>query len=75
MTGVQTCALPIFSVLQELPCVLRWSHEPVSAEAQSYKLLGASSALLLNALKELAGIDHDQHVISPEALRPIQALN
>ena len=38
------------------------------------ELLGASSALLLNALKELAGIDHDKHVISPEALRPIQAL-
>lgn len=38
------------------------------------ELLGASSALLLNALKELAGIDHNKHVISPEALRPIQAL-
>ena len=37
-------------------------------------LLGASSALLLNALKELAGIDHSKHVISPEALRPIQTL-
>ena len=36
-------------------------------------LLGASSALLLNALKELAGIDHEHHVISPEAIRPIQA--
>ena len=38
------------------------------------ELLGASSALLLNALKELAGIDHSKHVISPEALSPIQAL-
>lgn len=37
-------------------------------------LLGASSALLLNALKELAGIDHRAHVISPEAIRPIQEL-
>ena len=37
-------------------------------------LLGASSALILNALKELAGIDHSKHVISPEALRPIQTL-
>ena len=34
-------------------------------------LLGASSALLLNALKELAGIDHEHHVISPEAIHPI----
>ena len=38
------------------------------------ELLGASSALLLNALKELAEIDHKHHVISPDALRPIQEL-
>lgn len=37
-------------------------------------LLGASAALLLNALKELAGIDHDRHVISPSAIEPIQKL-
>ena len=35
-------------------------------------LLGASAALILNALKELAGIDHDMHLISPTALEPIQ---
>ena len=38
------------------------------------ELLGASSALLLNALKHLAGIDHEKKVISPEAIRPIQEL-
>lgn len=38
------------------------------------KLLGASAALLLNALKELAGIDHEKHVISPDAIEPIQKL-
>lgn len=37
-------------------------------------LLGASAALLLNALKELAGIEHKCHVISPEAIEPIQTL-
>ena len=37
-------------------------------------LLGASSALILNTLKELAGIDHKHHVISPEAIHPIQEL-
>lgn len=37
-------------------------------------LLGASSALLLNALKELAEIAHKHHVISPDAIRPIQDL-
>lgn len=36
------------------------------------KLLGASAALILNALKELAGIDHETHVISPSAIEPIQ---
>lgn len=38
------------------------------------KLLGASSALLLNALKELAEIDDDIHLISPEIIAPIQHL-
>lgn len=37
-------------------------------------LLGASAALLLNALKHLGGIDHDTHLISPEAIEPIQEL-
>ena len=37
-------------------------------------LLGASAALLLNALKDLAGIDHKIHVISPAAIEPIQTL-
>ena len=31
-------------------------------------LLGASAALLLNALKALGGVDHDTHLISPEAI-------
>ncbi len=37
-------------------------------------LLGASAALLLNALKELGGIHHDIHLISPIIIEPIQAL-
>lgn len=37
-------------------------------------LLGASAALLLNALKHLGGIDHDMHLISPSAFEPIQDL-
>lgn len=37
-------------------------------------LLGASAALLMNALKYLAGVDHDIHLISPDAIRPIQEL-
>ena len=37
-------------------------------------LLGASSALLLNALKALAGLDDERHLIAPEAINPIQHL-
>ncbi len=37
-------------------------------------LLGASSALLLNALKALGGMPSDLHLISPVALDPIQHL-
>lgn len=37
-------------------------------------LLGASSALLLNALKALAGIDDSVHLISPTIIEPIQHL-
>ncbi|SBW09790.1 conserved hypothetical protein [uncultured Eubacteriales bacterium] len=37
-------------------------------------LMGASSATMLNALKRLAGIDHEHHLISPEAIAPIQTV-
>nr|WP_288888624.1 DUF1846 domain-containing protein [uncultured Blautia sp.] len=37
-------------------------------------LLGASAALLLNTLKELADIPHETHVISPASIEPIQKL-
>ena len=37
-------------------------------------LLGACSALLLNALKTLAGLDDKLHLIAPEVIDPIQHL-
>ena len=37
-------------------------------------LLGASSAALLNALKEIAGIADEVHLISPEIIEPLQDL-
>ena len=37
-------------------------------------LLGPCSAVLLNALKNLTGIDHETPLISPHALEPIQTL-
>ena len=38
------------------------------------ELLGACSALLVNALKELAGINHKVLLITPNVIRPIQKL-
>lgn len=38
------------------------------------ELLGASAALLLNALKYLGGVNHEKHVIAPSAIEPIQTL-
>ncbi len=38
------------------------------------ELMGCSAAALLNALKELAGIDHDVHLIAQSAIEPIQKL-
>ena len=38
------------------------------------ELLGACSALLLNALKELAGLEDELHLIAPEVIGPIQHL-
>lgn len=37
-------------------------------------LLGASSAALLNALKTIAGIEDDVHLISPEVIEPLQSV-
>lgn len=37
-------------------------------------LLGASAALLLNAVKVLGGLPHDLHLIAPSAIEPIQKL-
>ena len=41
---------------------------------KSTPLLGAASAMLLNALKELGGIRHDMKLISPVIIEPIQHL-
>lgn len=41
---------------------------------QSGNLLGSSAAMLLNAIKELAGIPHDHMILSPESIAPIQLL-
>ena len=37
-------------------------------------LLGSTAAALLNALKKLAGIDHEVKLVSPEAIQPLEKL-
>ena len=37
-------------------------------------LMGPAAAVLVNALKELAGISHDEHLVSAESIAPIQKL-
>ena len=49
-------------------------HDGRIITGKTSNLLGAASSMLLNALKELAGIDHNRHVISPAAIEPIQKL-
>ena len=38
------------------------------------ELLGSSAAVLMNAIKDLAGIPHKELILSPESIAPIQAL-
>ncbi len=46
----------------------------VIVTSKTTDFLGASAALLLNALKHLAGISHETRLIKPEAIEPIQEL-
>lgn len=43
-------------------------------EGKTSSLLGASAAVLLNAVKVLAGIDHKTELISPSVIEPVQHL-
>lgn len=49
-------------------------HDGRIVTGKTSSLLGASSALLLNALKALAGIEHDIKLISPSIIEPVQHL-
>lgn len=56
------------------PAVSIELHDGRIVTGKTTSLLGASAALLLNALKELGGIHHDIHLISPIIIEPIQSL-
>ena len=72
MTGVQTCALPISDTGAPASAIELGDGTMITGKTSD--LLGATSAMLLNALKYLCGIDHRAHIISPEAIAPLQTL-
>ncbi len=57
-----------------VPCAAMELADGTMITGKTTDLLGASAALLLNALKLLAGVDHDTHLIAPEVIEPIQEL-
>lgn len=57
-----------------VPCAAVELSDGTLITSKTSDLLGASAALLLNALKYLGGVDHDAHLISPAAIQPIQEL-
>ncbi len=57
-----------------VPCAAIELSDGHIITSKTSDLLGASAALLVNALKYLAGVDHEIKLIKPEAIVPIQDL-
>ena len=57
-----------------VPCAAIELADGTVITSKTSDLLGASAALLINALKHLAGVDHAVKLIKPEAIVPIQEL-
>ena len=57
-----------------VPCAAIELADGSVITSKTSDLLGASAALLINALKHLAGLDHSLKLIKPEAIVPIQDL-
>lgn len=49
-------------------------HDGRIVTGKAGELLGSSAAVLMNALKDLADIPHEELILSPESIAPIQAL-
>ncbi len=57
-----------------LPGAAMQLHDGTIITGKTIDLLGCSAGMLLNALKHLAGIDPEAHLLSPESIEPIQTL-
>lgn len=58
----------------QAPAVAVSLEDGTLIDGKTSDLLGPSAAVLLNVLKELAGVPHETMLISPEALQPITLL-
>ena len=62
------------AAMTEVPCSAIELSDGTIITAKSSPLLGPSAALLLNATKHLAGIDHSVKLIPQEFIEPIQQM-
>lgn len=75
-TGMRPVVDPCLNLAKELasPAAAMELPDGQIITGKTSSLLGASAALLLNAIKTLGEIPHDVHLIAPSAIEPIQAL-
>lgn len=75
-TGMRPVVDPCLSLAGELesPAAAMELPDGQIITGKTSNLLGASAALLLNAIKTLGEIPHNVHLIAPSAIEPIQAL-
>ena len=71
---VVTCAAKERAKELLVPCAAMELSDGSIVTSKTSDLLGASAALLLNALKKLANLPHDTHLIAPAVIEPIQEL-
>ena len=73
---MRSVVTPCKELAQELkaPAAAMELGDGTIVTGKTSNLLGASAALLLNAVKELGNIPHDTHLIAPSAIEPIQTL-
>ena len=78
--GIDVCDRPVIAAACEkaekegAPAAAISLHDGTVVTGKTSGLLGATAAMLLNALKTFAGIDDSAHLISPEVIGPVQEL-
>ena len=75
-TGMRRVIAPCMERAQliQAPAAAMELNDGTLVTGKTSNLLGASAAVLLNAIKVLGGIPHDLHLIAPSAIEPIQTL-